>query len=90
MTAPASPILEALTAEQVHRIRAMNDSRYRGWRARDVVKLHRRTAAADADGGAAYHAGIRQHLASGLYARIYPPHVVEATRLYLAQAKASR
>lgn len=88
MSGPSSPILDALTTDQVQRIRGMNDTKYRGWRARDVVKLHRRTAAAESDGGAAYHAGIHQHLASGLYARIYPPHVVEATRLYLAQAKA--
>lgn len=77
-------VLASLGAEQIHQIRAMNDRRYRGWDVARVVRLHRHTAAADADGGIAYREGIRKHLASGLYSRIYPPHVVEATRAYMA------
>lgn len=86
MTAARSPdaVLASLTPEQVHQIRAMNDRRYRGWDTARVIRLHRHTAEADADGGVAYREGIRRHLASGLYRRIYPPHVVEATRAYLA------
>ena len=84
MTTPVDPVLASLTDDQVQRIRAQNDARYRGWDLARVVRLHRQTAEADSDGGLAYREAIRKHLASGLYRRIYPPHVVEATRAFLA------
>lgn len=83
-TARGAGILESLTAEQIAALRRQNDAKYRGWDQRRIVRLHRQTAAGEGDGGAEYVAGVRRHLASGLYRRLYPPHVVEATRAFLA------
>lgn len=83
-TAPSAGILDSLTAEQLAALRRSNDAKYRGWDQQRVIRLHRRTVADEADGGAEYIAGVRRHLSSGLYRRIYPPHVVEATRAWLA------
>ena len=75
--------LDEFTPAAVGRIRAANDRRYRGWSARRVVRLHEQTLAGTKD-PEAYLAGIRARLADGTYRRIYPPHVVEATRAFLA------
>ena len=78
--------LDQFTPTQVARIRANNDRRFRGWNAKRVIRLHQKTldetAAPDE-----YLDGIRSHLADGTYRRIYPPHVVEATRQFLARAQ---
>lgn len=77
-------VLDDLPPERIAHIRANNDRRFRGWDAKRVVRLHRKTleetAAPDE-----YVDGIRRHLADGTYGRIYPPLVVEATRLFLSQ-----
>lgn len=73
-----------LTPEQERRARANNDRKFRGWTADRVIRLHRKTLAETAYPDE-YIEGVRRHLASGLYRRIYPPHVVEATRLFLAK-----
>lgn len=80
MTTTALPF----TDEQLAELRRQNDAKYRGWDQRRVIRLHRRTAAGEKDAGLEYVAGVRRHLSSGLYRRIYPPHVVEATRAWLA------
>jgi cytosine/adenosine deaminase-related metal-dependent hydrolase len=82
-------VLDELGPGQVAHIRAANDRRFRGWNAKRVIRLHQltldETAAPDE-----YLDGIRRHLADGTYRRIYPPHVVEATRLFLAQVSSRK
>jgi len=77
-------VLDEMAPERVARIRANNDRRFRGWDAKRVIKLHRKTLEGTAHPDE-YLDGIRTHLADGTYRRIYPPMVVEATRQFLAE-----
>jgi hypothetical protein len=80
-------LLDQVAPERVATIRASNDLRFRGWDAKRVIRLHRKTLEETAAPNE-YLEGIRRHLADGTYRRIYPPMVVEATRLFLAQVSA--
>jgi hypothetical protein len=83
MTIARPSALDQFTPDQVAHIRANNDLRFKGWNAKRVVQLHEKTLGETAFPDD-YIAGIRANLADGTYRRIYPPHVVEATRLFLA------
>jgi hypothetical protein len=89
MTGVTGTPLDTMPPERVARIRAVNDRKYRGWDAKRVIRLHQQTLAAT-EFPDEYLDGIREHLTSGVYRRIYPPHVVEATRLFLAQLKSAQ
>lgn len=82
-------VLDEMPAERVAHIRANNDRRFKGWNAKRVIRLHQATLD-DTGAPDEYLDGIRRHLADGTYRRIYPPHVVEATRLFLAQVSARK
>jgi hypothetical protein len=83
----AASILDEFAPARVAHMRANNDARFRGWDAKRVIRLHRKTLESTAAPGE-YVDGIRRLLADGTYRRLYPPHVVEATRRFVADLSA--
>lgn len=82
-------VLETLAPEQLRSLRRQNDNTYRRWPATRVIALHERTLR-ETKWPDEYVAGVKRHVASGLYRAIYPPAFVEATRTWLAKVDAAR
>lgn len=70
------------TPEQIERLRAQNEAKHKGVNADGFYRIHRRTVRETAE-KAEYVDGVRRHVASGLYAAIYPEAALIGTQRFL-------